>query len=66
MTRRGAHSPDNADVHIYVHGDSKLLSVFPWPVNGNPGSNLESHCIIVIVCWQIRKESRSVATVANK
>lgn len=37
MPRRCAHTPDNADVHIQC--DSKLLSVFPWPVNGNPGSN---------------------------
>jgi hypothetical protein len=34
MPRKGTHSPDNADV--LIHGDSKLLSVFPWHVNGNP------------------------------
>jgi hypothetical protein len=57
----GVHSvlpfnPDSADVHI--QGDSKLLSVFPWPINGNPDSNLESHCIIIFLRWQICKESR--------
>jgi hypothetical protein len=27
---------------IKTTGDSKLLSGFPWPINGNPDNNLES------------------------
>jgi hypothetical protein len=26
-----------------LQSDSKLLSEFPWPVNGNPDNNLESY-----------------------
>jgi hypothetical protein len=28
-----------------IHSDSKLLSGFPFPINGNPDNNLESFCI---------------------
>jgi hypothetical protein len=27
-----------------IQGDSKLLSGFPWPINGNPDNNLELPC----------------------
>jgi hypothetical protein len=27
-----------------IQGDSKLWSVFPWQINGNPDNNLESSC----------------------
>jgi hypothetical protein len=30
-----------------LQSDSKLLSGFPWPINGNPDNNLESLCISV-------------------
>jgi hypothetical protein len=30
---------------LYVQSDSKLLSGFPWPINGNPDNNIESLCI---------------------
>jgi hypothetical protein len=29
---------------LYIQGDSKLLSGFPWPINGNPDNNLEYLC----------------------
>jgi hypothetical protein len=29
-----------------VQSDSILLSGYPWPINGDPDSNLESHYII--------------------
>jgi hypothetical protein len=29
----------------HIQGDSKLLLVFPWPVNGNPDNNVELLCI---------------------
>jgi hypothetical protein len=29
------------------NSDSKLLSGFPWPINGNPDNNLESFCISI-------------------
>jgi hypothetical protein len=32
----------------FIHGDSKLLSGFPWPINGSPDNNVESSCIIDI------------------
>jgi hypothetical protein len=28
------------------YADLKLLSGFPWPINGNPDNNLESSCIL--------------------
>jgi hypothetical protein len=33
----------------YIQGDSKLLSGFPWPINGNPDNNLESLCTLTIL-----------------
>jgi hypothetical protein len=30
----------------YIHGDSKLLSCFPCPINGNPDNTLESSCTL--------------------
>jgi hypothetical protein len=39
-----------------VQGDSKLLSVFPWPMNGNPENNLESPYVLQTSakkkCWE--------------
>jgi hypothetical protein len=32
-----------------VQNDSKLLSVLPWPINGNPDNNLESLCKIMFL-----------------
>jgi hypothetical protein len=31
-------------------GDSKLLSGFPGPINGNPDNNLESPCKSILIC----------------
>jgi hypothetical protein len=31
---------------LTIQSDSKLLSGFPWPINGNSDNNLESSCII--------------------
>jgi hypothetical protein len=31
--------------HHDIQNDSKLLSKFPWPINGNPDNNLEPLCI---------------------
>jgi hypothetical protein len=30
---------------LALQSDSKLLSGFPWPINGNHDNNLESSCI---------------------
>jgi hypothetical protein len=29
---------------VAIQGDSKLFLRIPWPINGNPDSNLESTC----------------------
>jgi hypothetical protein len=26
-------------IHVNIQGDSKLSSVFPWPINRNPDNN---------------------------
>jgi hypothetical protein len=35
------------NVMLEIQGDTKLLSVFPLPINGHPDNNLESLCIIL-------------------
>jgi hypothetical protein len=52
VTQLYPQAPDSLSVAFYdsqveVQGDSKLLPGFPWPINGNPDSNLESLCILI-------------------
>jgi hypothetical protein len=43
-------SVNNASsVTSVIQGNSKLLSGFPWRINGNPDNNSESSCIIIVI-----------------
>jgi hypothetical protein len=37
-----------------IQDDSKSLSGFPWPINGNPDNNLDSTCIFTVAQKQIQ------------
>jgi hypothetical protein len=39
---------------LIMQGVSKLLSGFPWPINGSPDNNLESLCTLLInICSSV-------------
>jgi hypothetical protein len=39
------HHVYSEHLDVDIQSDSKLLSGFPWPINGNPDNNLEPICI---------------------
>jgi hypothetical protein len=45
---------------LKIWSDSKLLSGFPWPLNGNPYSDLESSCTPVKCCQVILPQNMIV------
>jgi hypothetical protein len=40
-----------------IRGDSKLLSRFPWPINGSPDNDLESLCIMYCLDGRLLRET---------
>jgi hypothetical protein len=46
---RNDKSTFNLYLFAYIQDDSKLLSGFPWSLNGNPDNNLESSCITTLL-----------------